>query len=317
MATLNIEYFYFFKDAAEQESITKAAQSYHISQQGMSRAISQLEKSYGVVLFERKGNAIALTEAGQAFLEESEKVIQAHNHLNSEMACFSNRKIKEAEETVRVLVTLNVAFNIWPSFQRQIKQRCSRINLSVHEMWQKDIIQELCLSSQGDSFALITLPSTFKDVFEIPSLEFVPLLDIELMACVAKKSPYAKRSLISVADLHNARLALLDDPGLMEMLKVIMGVDQLDERRFLQTNNPSLIEEEILENNAIAFGNSFTKQYGSSNRFEVLPLEKTFATPMYLVRNKIVDQTDSAKYVSLKIEQLIEDLYRDVSFARE
>lgn len=296
-------------------SITKAAQSYHISQQGMSRAISQLEKSYGVVLFERKGNAIALTEAGRVFLKEVEPIIQAHNHLNSAIARFEGGPRGGSKGLVRVMMTLNVAFNIWPALSKPLHERCPRIEFSVHEMWQRDIIQELGSSTQGDSFSLVTLPSTFADVFGNPSLEFVPLLDIELMACVAKTSRFAKRAYMSIADLRTARLALFDDPGLLLMIKKIMGVDELDERNFIQTNNPSLLEDEVMENEAVTFGNTFVKRYAASSKYDVLPLERTFKTPMYLAYNRQAPLTDSVERVFREIRRIVREQYGEIAFS--
>lgn len=58
-----------FLAAAQTLSFTKAAEGLFISQQGMSKQISNLEEELGAVLFERAGSRLRLTEAGEAYRE--------------------------------------------------------------------------------------------------------------------------------------------------------------------------------------------------------------------------------------------------------
>lgn len=63
----------YFKTVAETENISQAARQLYVSQPALSTAIKRLEKELGFPLFERKGNRIVLTEAGQCF----------HKYVNS------------------------------------------------------------------------------------------------------------------------------------------------------------------------------------------------------------------------------------------
>ena len=53
-----------FEAAARRLSFTLAAAELHLTQSAVSRQIQQLEASLGVLLFERRHRALALTEAG-------------------------------------------------------------------------------------------------------------------------------------------------------------------------------------------------------------------------------------------------------------
>ena len=57
----------YFKTVAETENISQAARQLYVSQPALSTAIKRLEKELGFPLFDRKGNRIILTEAGQCF----------------------------------------------------------------------------------------------------------------------------------------------------------------------------------------------------------------------------------------------------------
>ena len=65
-----------FYSVARNLSFTKASQELFVSQPAVTKHVRELESLYGVRLFDRKGNSISLTEAGQT--EHS----LHHTHVN-------------------------------------------------------------------------------------------------------------------------------------------------------------------------------------------------------------------------------------------
>lgn len=65
----------YFKEVANLESFTRAAETLHITQSALSKSIGKLEDEVGIQLFERVGNRIALNQFGQRFLEDSEQTL--------------------------------------------------------------------------------------------------------------------------------------------------------------------------------------------------------------------------------------------------
>ena len=63
---MHIEYLYYFKDFSRTLSISKTAAHYFMTPQGLSRALHQLEKDFGVTLMTYQNNLISLTPAGGA-----------------------------------------------------------------------------------------------------------------------------------------------------------------------------------------------------------------------------------------------------------
>ncbi|GAB2442119.1 LysR family transcriptional regulator [Nocardia tengchongensis] len=61
---------HYFIAVAEELSFTRAAQRLHVSQQGLSTQIKQLEHGMNVVLFSRTTRCVELTTAGEAFLQD-------------------------------------------------------------------------------------------------------------------------------------------------------------------------------------------------------------------------------------------------------
>ncbi|RSM67790.1 LysR family transcriptional regulator [Kibdelosporangium aridum] len=67
----------YFCAVADDLNITRAAERLGIAQPPLSRAIRQLERRLGVVLFDRSGPRLTLTEAGEVFRKEAAVVLSA------------------------------------------------------------------------------------------------------------------------------------------------------------------------------------------------------------------------------------------------
>jgi DNA-binding transcriptional LysR family regulator len=65
-----------FLSAAMNLSFTKASQELFISQPAISKHIQELEREYNCRLFDRLGNRIQLTHAGQLLLGHARKIQQ-------------------------------------------------------------------------------------------------------------------------------------------------------------------------------------------------------------------------------------------------
>jgi DNA-binding transcriptional LysR family regulator len=65
----------YFVAAAETGSMSKAAAREHVSQPALSRQVAQLERTLGVLLFERKKQRIHLTDAGRFLLPKARQLL--------------------------------------------------------------------------------------------------------------------------------------------------------------------------------------------------------------------------------------------------
>jgi len=75
-----------FQSVARNLSFTKASNEMYISQPAVTKHIKELEQEFEVKLFNRIGNKISLTPAGNLLLNYAERITSLHNEIKFEMS---------------------------------------------------------------------------------------------------------------------------------------------------------------------------------------------------------------------------------------
>ena len=88
MADFRLEVFY---TVAKRLSFTKAAASLFITQPAVTKHIHELEQQYNNKLFERKGNKIQLTPAGELLLNHTEALLELYRNIEFDMNTLAHK----------------------------------------------------------------------------------------------------------------------------------------------------------------------------------------------------------------------------------
>lgn len=83
MSPLNYNHLYYFYVVAKEGSIVKASETLNLTPQTISGQISNFESQIGILLFERKGKKLHLSELGQLVLNYAEEIFQIGNELKN------------------------------------------------------------------------------------------------------------------------------------------------------------------------------------------------------------------------------------------
>jgi len=189
----------YFVAAAEELNFTKAAKRLGVAQPPVSRQIAQLERELEVQLFQRTKRKVLLTDAGQRFLSESRALLR-----QAEVAVEIARQAKMgAVGTIRVAMGKGLG---------DIVSYVINHHIRVVPGIDFDIMDSVS-GLQSDALAAGRIDVGFLRP-PVTNLEVVSqkLFSERLTVVLRKSSALARRARLSLRDLRNETLLLVDRP---------------------------------------------------------------------------------------------------------
>ena len=116
-----------FYSVATNLSFTKASHELFISQPAISKHIQELEQRFETPLFERNGNKIQLTRAGELLLSHAQSLLAAYRQLNFEMNLLTNHFSGE----LRLGASTTISQYVLPPLLAKFMQKFPDIKLSL------------------------------------------------------------------------------------------------------------------------------------------------------------------------------------------
>jgi len=191
----------YFVAVGEAGGIAGASERVNVSSPSISAAIGQLEEQFGLPLFVRKhAHGLSLTQAGRQFMVQAKKLLAEADALNRLADNISGNV--QGPLGIGCLVTF--AQIIVPALRRRFEDRYPDVQVSQREIHQQDIFEQL-------RQAQIDVALTY-DLEIPPDLEFIPLRKLPPYAMVGEMHPLASRSAVSVQELKDHPMVLLDLP---------------------------------------------------------------------------------------------------------
>ena len=105
VVAMHIEYLYYFKDFSRTLSISKTAAHYFMTPQGLSRALHQLEKDFGVTLMTYQNNLISLTPAGEELSRRIDAIVELYDEAKGSLTEYKLADMAPSKGLVRITVT--------------------------------------------------------------------------------------------------------------------------------------------------------------------------------------------------------------------
>ncbi len=116
-----------FQSVALNLSFTKASNELFITQPAISKHIKELESEYEVKLFNRIGNKISLTTAGDILLAYTERITSLHNEIKFELSQLNGNP----EGTLRIGASSTISQYVIPAALAKFNKRFPEIKLSL------------------------------------------------------------------------------------------------------------------------------------------------------------------------------------------
>lgn len=195
MNTLSLRYAL---EVNRTRSITKAAQNLYMGQPNLSRAIRDLEKDLGIVIFERTTKGVTPTEKGRLFLERAASILAQLDDLESLYR-------SDNAESIYLNVALPRVTYASHAFTRFLNTLHPAHEMSIHfkEEAPMNAVQDVV---RGDmDFAVIRYQEPyfgfFLNLMEEWNLDYEPLFSFQQLALVSRSHPLAGRVQICAQDL--------------------------------------------------------------------------------------------------------------------
>lgn len=201
-----------FVSVAKNLSFTKASQELFISQPAISKHIQELEASYQTRLFERQGNRIALTRAGELLREHGEKILDAYKQLEYEMHLLRNEYTGE----LRLGASTTIAQYVLPALLADFIGKFPQVRLSLLNGNSQAV--ETALQEHRIDLGLV------EGLSRQPNLRYTRFLHDELVAVVRSNTRLPIGDELSVHDLPHYPLVLRErGSGTLEVVERALG----------------------------------------------------------------------------------------------
>lgn len=202
----------YFLRVAREESITKAAESLHITQPTLSRQLSALEDELGVALLDRSGRKISLTPEGILLRRRAEEIMALVDKTGQEIS----------EEEGKMEGTISVAGGLLRANQEFIRLMKEFQSLHPHVVFDyftgiTDQISERMDQGLTD-IGLLVSP------FDVEKYDYVPIGQGARWGIYMRTDdPLSEKDHIEAADLKNKSLIMPSRKKLISELSTWMG----------------------------------------------------------------------------------------------
>lgn len=183
-----------FVAVADYGSMSAAATHLYLSQPTVSQAIRELEKHYNVLLFERLGKKLYLTERGELLLPRARELVRQFEETE-ELILNQGQSL-----TLKLGSTITVGTCLTPRLIPELQKSCPDVKVASYVSNTRAIEQKLLRSE-------LDVGIVEGEIYS-PDLHVLPIVDDRLVLAVGKEHPFYLKKVLHVQDLSRNSLQL-------------------------------------------------------------------------------------------------------------
>ncbi len=236
---MTIRHLRIFIEVVDCGKMSAAADKLFISQPTVSQAIKELEEHYGILLFDRIGKKLHLTEKGKKLLFYARNVVKQFDDMEDKM--FQANFV----EKIRIGATITVGNCVLSDVINSFSKINPQVEIYSYVNNTKDIEEKL-LNSELD-IAIVEGKVKKPDLISIPEVN-----DFLILAC-STEHPFAKKKVVNLSELANERFAMREQgSGTRELFERYMWENRISIKIVLEGNNFTSIKKAIIDNQCLA-----------------------------------------------------------------
>ncbi len=263
---LNAHQLNIFAVAAETLSFTETAKRLHLTQSSISQHIKALETQLGTELFQRRGRAIELTDAGEVLLPLAKDII--------EDALRAEEKVKLLEQEVHghLIIGCNTAPGkyVLPIILREFHKRYPMVRITCQVLPQNQAVERVLDGSVNFALTNIMLEKE-----NLPDFQLYLREPIVLIAPL--DHPWAQKEKVKPEDLYSEKFIMREEgsgtytSAHQALTKAGVDINRLD--TFLIMGNSEAIALAVSEGLGVGFVSKLIMKKLCSEKVSIIELE--------------------------------------------
>lgn len=236
---MTIRHLKIFMTVADCNGMSAAAQKLHISQPTVSQAVAEMEKYYGVRLFERFSQKLYITEEGKRLLSYSRHIVDSFENMEKEMLNSGKNSV------VRIGCSVSVGTcrinDLLDEAERSVPE--CRVQVVVDN---SSAIENMILTNAVD-FGIV------EGIITSSELDLIPIYEDELVIVCGRNYPLARQGKVSLSELEGENL-ISRESGSIErnQLEKILEERHIRLNRCFSSTNTEAIKNAVIHGRGIA-----------------------------------------------------------------
>ena len=253
---------------ADAGTLSKVAEEFHISTPSITRSMRNLEEAFGVTLFHRSKNRIALNETGEVAVAYARKLLAEAEQMVVQVQSF-------AERQKTIVVKSCAPAPLW-ELLKKLGTDHPGATISSGICQNEEVLHFL---EQDDcDIAILPFPVA------MPGWETTEYMREQLFVCVPKEHEFAKHSELHFADLNGFNFLLRSELGFWDT----MCREKMPSSKFLVQTDSSVFDELVKASSLPCFTTDYIASVESAypNRVRIPIVDAEANVTFYVIVKK-------------------------------
>jgi DNA-binding transcriptional LysR family regulator len=232
----------YLDQVARLGSIRRASEVLNVASSAVNRQILKLESELGIVLFDRTGNGVRPTPAGEIVVRHARETLASWGRVKADISSLAGSIAGE----VRLISIPSFLIRVVPRAIEQVARRHPRVAYRVIEADPTDHVEEM--RAGRPDLAILFTDKRYRDY------ELVTRLKAAVGAIVAPDHPLASRDGVTLTQCAAYPVTMLSDPWLLDAaseVEFVRSGARFEPR--LSSNSFNLMKEMMKSGLAIGF----------------------------------------------------------------
>ncbi|CAG7630318.1 LysR family transcriptional regulator [Paenibacillus allorhizosphaerae] len=230
---MDLVYFQTFREVAQRQSFTRAAEKLGYAQSSVTTQIQKLEKHYGVTLFERFGKRLRLTSSGEALLKITVQMLDLYEESQETIA-------RQTGGTLSIGTIDSLASYYLPPLIEQLRRHFPELAIRLHPGSEAHIIDTV---KEGE----LDLGLLLDDKPPDSSLQCITIKEEPLLLIARPGHPLTQLAEVGLDQLRESEWIMAEEScNYRGMLEKVLRAHDIPYRVGFELGNPEAVKRCVM-----------------------------------------------------------------------